>query len=606
MPPSDSNVEDVRNAILVSLERETLSGARWLPSKKAGQPRGLTDPLAAVFLFRTARMPGLMQQIVRLAHLMDHAGKPRVTGDVRRSSRMAPYLDFLHMELAQLTLGRFRAQIAAAQMKGHLGDGFTITPTEVRFLDPRLAGSDDGVGFSLGYNQMPDIAAGLDIVHNMLGYPVATALLAPVLQGGTGQATDVAHQLRQEVEAWLRLRLGSQHIERQTRVLRIWRGHAGITAARDITHASALRFWCDIGSRLGETPAAGPAADLLEGIEAITGFRMIGNACQAVLRYKDALKVAEAERSEARALSASTQGQEGDAPIPGEINLERAEANSFADWVSGPCPLAIILSAPASQIKWLTDKDVEFLWPAFGYENDDPAEEAGQRRGATLFATGRPQERFFQTLLLVQIFQPLQARLLKPKTALKEVMQAQLPGYSLLAAQYSQQIEKLDITTRAAAFMLLHHGEATGVELAAMVAPQIVRQMLPARAKEHDAETSTDETPLPEISQDEIALLRIEAAKGTSDLGKVLKGAGFDQVNRKGFSIMDPADLDQKQALIAGAEGLGPLIDALHRLQRWLDRNDTDGLFAADAAMAMPRLREMYGRSDGDQQVTPT
>jgi hypothetical protein len=164
---SDFLETEVKDAILVTLERETANGSLWFPRKRAAAAGGLGDPLAAVFLYRTSRLSGLMQQIVRLAHVMDHAGATK-GATLRRPPRFPAYLSFLHHSLPQLTTAHFRTRIATAQMRGCFSGDFWITADEIELLDPRLA-VEPGSGFEIGFNQMPEIAAVLDIVHNMLG-----------------------------------------------------------------------------------------------------------------------------------------------------------------------------------------------------------------------------------------------------------------------------------------------------------------------------------------------------------------------------------------------------------------------------------------------------
>lgn len=592
MPTSVNLETEVKDAMLVTLERETANGSLWFPRKRVGTDGGLGDPLAAVFLCRTSRLSGLMQQVVRLACVLDHAGSSPGEA-LRRPLRLPAYLGFLHHSLPQLTTAHFRSRIATAQMRGCFPGDFRITSDEITLLDPRLA-VESGSGFGIGFNQMPEIAAALDILHNMLGYPAVAEILKPVLQGGTGRASDVANELRREIDTWLLSRLGSQHIQRQTKVLRAWCRFVGIAASSDVTHAKIAAFWCDIGSRLGDEKSLGPAAELLEKLESISGFRMIGNACQAALRYHAALCAAEAERNETRAVSASTQSEEGEAQMSGQLNLERANAGSFADWVVGRSPLGILCMPPARHIKWLTGEDIRFLWPAFGDEDDDHATDTGATSGVALFAAGRPDDRFLQTLLFVQTFHGLQSVLTKSKGGFDDVLRAHAPDYSALAAAYQVQAQKLIITARTAAFLLLQYDDPAGVALTARLAPLIVAQLLPDRVGDISLDECPEEDRPCTISPEEIAVLRREAERDGSALRSILQTRGFSKVNRQGFSGADLEDRAHRDALSVGADGLERLMDAVVRLTDWFGQTDTTALLAADAEPVLARLRDMY------------
>jgi hypothetical protein len=262
--------------------------------------------------------------------------------------------------------------------------------------EPAMAGRQ-GESFEIGFAQMPRLAALLDIMHNALGFVVASDLLSGVCarRRPPASATDTARTLHSQMNAWLSERLESLNRKRQAQKMRAFLATRGRVAAEAVDNEAILAFWSTIG--------------ISERDDRIDGFRLYRSAASAMLRYRKALVDVQTARNLEGALIRAVPARD---ELP-DSELDQPRADVLESWRS---PLVSLLSSPADQVKWLTQKEQSQLGNFLGGgvasidERDEADEEEVQDasfRG--LFGQDRFEFSFWPTLLRADVFGAAQA-----------------------------------------------------------------------------------------------------------------------------------------------------------------------------------------------------
>ena len=162
----------------------------------------------------------------------------------------------------------------------------TLTENGVQLREAALApqGAPQDA-FEIDFVQMPRLAALLDIMHNALGFTVVADLLAPLLPktgAPKSSADEVARALQAALNAWLSERLESNNHILQAQQIRGFIAGRGRLAPETVDDETILLFWIK-------------AAEASE-TERIEGFRLYRTVAAAMLRYRQALRDAMAER----------------------------------------------------------------------------------------------------------------------------------------------------------------------------------------------------------------------------------------------------------------------------------------------------------------------
>src|SRR3984957_379297 len=331
--PSPPSAQDVADALAMTLEREDVSGAPWCPPTDAVALRKWVAD-------RSASLGTGIRRAVRLARLMAIA-------DGR-----ADYITFLYERGGSLRARLFRQVLERAVREGRLPTRIaTLTENGVRLheaaLTPQGAPQD---AFEIDFVQMPRLAALLDIMHNALGFTVVADLLAPLLPkigAPKSSADEVARALQAALNAWLSERLESNNHILQAQQIRGFIAGRGRLAPETVDDETILLFWIK-AAEAGET-------------ERIEGFRLYRTVAAAMLRYRQALRDAMAERHLEEALG------RGFEPANDSFINEQLDPRG-EPWYS---PLRALTLPPASNVKWLTAKEQHVLRNYLGGPVDD-------------------------------------------------------------------------------------------------------------------------------------------------------------------------------------------------------------------------------------------
>lgn len=277
------SIDDVAEALAITLERQDRDGAFWCPARDGAALRyWVTD--------RGHGLGGGIRRAVRLAGLMSVAGG----GDYGR---------FLYIRLPVLRATHFRHELSldAAQTEQRIA---AISDIGVVLHEPAMTPQrNPDQGFAIDFTQMPRLAALLDFLHNSLGFAAVADMLQPVTGSGrcTAHADNVARALHAALNAWLTPRLGSTNHNRQAQRIRAFLVGRGRVAPDAIDDEAILRFWVAISAS---------SAD-----DAVDGFRLYRSAASALLRYRQALiDAAEARRLETSFGRESGWDMDGSAP----------------------------------------------------------------------------------------------------------------------------------------------------------------------------------------------------------------------------------------------------------------------------------------------------
>jgi hypothetical protein len=596
--PTPPSPQDVADALAMTLEREDVSGAPWCPPADAVALRKwVTD--------RSASLGTGIRRAMRLARLM-------AVADGR-----ADYIRFLYERVGPLRARLFRQVLERAAAEGRLPNSIaTLTENGVQLREAALApqGAPQDA-FEIDFVQMPRLAALLDIMHNALGFTVVADLLAPLLPktgAPKSSADEVARALQAALNAWLSERLESNNHILQAQQIRGFIASRGRLAPETVDDETILLFWIK-AAQASET-------------ERIEGFRLYRTVAAAMLRYRQALRDAMAERYLEDALGRGLE------PANDSFVNEQLDPRG-EPWRS---PLRMLCKPPASRVKWLTAREqhvlLNYLGGPAGDGNDTDANDtdngspnpAGDADDGAWNDGLAGDERFslshWLTLLRADVFGTAQAsivgRLRKRADAETAIAQAvetlNAPAYAAAASVYADLRAQLHVESLAALALLMEAGAAEAVILlrglggdaavAEIVGPARRRQVL---ISDDDDEDFLEEEHGAEEAGDNLRQAiapRLTAA--IADPTTLAEGAGRRllveavtarrKVSRAGFRREDRTDPRMATALRSGATAVLDVINELDRLVGTLSAKAGGADLAGDTARFMAAFRTIY------------
>jgi len=591
--PTPPSAQDVADALAMTLEREDGSGAPWCPPGDAVALRKwVTD--------RNASLGTGIRRAVRLARLMAAA-------DGR-----ADYIRFLYERVGALRARKFRQVLERAAAEGRLPKSIaTLTENSAHLHEPALAPQGAAQGaFEIDFVQMPRLAALLDIMHNALGFSTVADLLAPLLPKAgppNSSADEVARALQAALNAWLSERLESNNHILQAQQMRGFIASRGRLVPETVDDESILAFWI-------KTAEATEA-------ERIEGFRLYRTVAAAMLRYRQSLRDAIAERYLADALG------RGFEPDNESVVNEQIDTKG-EPWRS---PLRLLYKPPANEVKWLTGREQHVLLNYLGGgadgtddagdESYDPAAETADAAWNDGLAGG---ERFnlshWLTLLRADVFGTMQAsivgKLRKRADASMAIAQAMetLDGadYAAAVRVYADLRAQLHVESLAALALLMEGGAPESAILlrglggdAVLAAIAGAARRRPVRAgneeDEDDAEGEGDghgaaggllQTIAPRLKTIIADPSTIEDGAGRKLLVEAV--ASRRKVSRAGFRREDSNNPQMGIALCAGGAAVLDVIEELDRLVGTLSAKAAGADFAGDTARFVATFRSIY------------
>jgi hypothetical protein len=596
--PTLPSPQDVADALAMTLEREDLSGAPWCPPADAiALRKWVTD--------RSASLGTGIRRAARLARLM-------AVADGR-----ADYIRFLYERVRPLRARLFRQLLERAVAEGHLPKSIaTLTESGVQLREAALAPqSAPQDAFEIDFVQMPRLAALLDIMHNALGFTVVADLLAPLLPT-TGppksSADEVARALQAALNAWLSERLESNNHILQGQQIRSFIAGRGPLAPETVDDETILLFWIK-AAEAGET-------------ERIEGFRLYRTAAAAMLRYRQALRDAMAERHLEEALGRGLE--------PTDDNLIDEKVDSRDEpWRS---PLRMLYNPPANRLKWLTAREqhvlLNFLGGPADDANDTDNESPNLAEGPdddTWHGGLAGDERFslshWLTLVRADVFGTVQAsivgRLRKRAAAEAAIAQSvaalDAAAYTAAAKVYADLRAQLHVESLAALGLLMEAGAAEAVILlrglggdaavARIVGPTRHRPVLVSDDDDDVAEEENDAAEATDDLRQVIALRQAIAPRlmaAFADPTTIPEGAerallveaamARRKVSRAGFRREDRADPEMAMALRSGATAVFDVINELDRLLATLSAKGGGADLANDTARFVAAFRNIY------------
>ena len=341
--PLTQSAQEVAEALAITSERTAPDGSPWCPPRDADLvQRWVTD--------RGRELGGGIRRVVRLARLL--------------AAAEGNYLQFLHVRIPTLRARNFKAALQAAAAAGRLPRAVaTLAASGVHFHEAFLA-PPNATGFDIDFGQMPRLAALLDVLHNALGFAAVEDLLKPVLARGAPpvHADEVARTLHARFNAWLSERLESPHYIRQAQKMRAFLTSRGRVEPDAIDDEAILAFWVSAAAMSGDSETE--------------GFRLFRSSARAMLRYRRALRDAEAYRQIGMPLNLD------------DRLLRQPEGDNAAVAVEAwQSPLRVLATRPANAVKWLTKRERLWLLNYLGgphpdrEEPEDEPPEAAERGG---------------------------------------------------------------------------------------------------------------------------------------------------------------------------------------------------------------------------------
>src|ERR1700722_738547 len=590
--PAPPSPQDVADALAMTLEREDSSGAPWCPPGDAVTLRKwVTD--------RSASLGTGIRRAMRLP--------PLVAGADGR----ADYIRFLYQRVGPLRARLFRQLLERAAAEGRLPNGIaTLTENGVQLREAALApqGAPQDA-FEIDFVQMPRLAALLDIMHNALGFTVVADLIAPLLPkigAPKSSADEVARALQAALNAWLSERLESNNHILQAQQIRGFIAGRGRLAPETVDDETILLFWIK-AAEAGET-------------ERIEGFRLYRTVAAAMLRYRQAVRDAMAERHLEEALG------RGFDPANDSFTNEQLGPRG-EPWRS---PLRMLCKPPASRVKWLTAREqhvlLNYLGGPAGDANDadneqpDPADDADDGAWNDGLAG---DERFslshWLTLLRADVFGTVQAsivgRLRKRADAEAAIAQASetlnAAAYAAAASVYADLRAQLHVESLAALALLMEAGAAEAVILlrglggdAAVAEIVGLARRQPVLVNDDDEDAGQEENETGDTADNLRQMIAPRLMAAIADPTTVAEGAGRTllveavtarrKVSRAGFRREDRADPGMATALRSGAAAVFDVIDELDRLVGTLLAKADGADFAGDTARFMATFRTIY------------
>lgn len=591
--PAPPSAQDVADALAMTLEREDGSGAPWCPPGDAVALRKwVTD--------RSASLGTGIRRAVRLARLMAAA-------DGR-----ADYIRFLYERVRSLRARQFRQVLEKAVAEGRLPKSIaTLTENSAHLHEAALVsqGAPQG-GFEIDFVQMPRLAALLDIMHNALGFTAVADLLAPLLpKAGApkSSADEVARALQAALNAWLSERLESNNHILQAQQLRGFIASRGRLVPETVDDESILSFWIK-------------AAEATE-TERIEGFRLYRTVAAAMLRYRQSLRDAIAERYLADALGRGFE--------PGNESFVNEQVDAKGEpWRS---PLRLLCKPPANEVKWLTAREQHGLLNYLGGvadgtddAGDEESNSVGQAADAGWNDGLAAGERFnlshWLTLLRADVFGAMQAsivgRLRKradASTAIAQVMAApDGADYVAAARVYADLRAQLHVESLAALALLMEGGAVEAAILLRGLGGDAVLAGIVGTARHHPLRVVDEEDKDQDAREDE----GLDAADGLlqtiaprlkaviADPSTIEDGAGRKllveavaarrKVSRAGFRREDSANPQMVIALRAGGAVVLDVIEELDRLVGTLSARAAGADLAGDTARFTAAFRSIY------------
>jgi hypothetical protein len=562
--------DELRNALATTLERTVGSGVAWCPV-------ALHGPLIRLVALRGLPLGRAISQAVRFTRVMTLANAP---------PQKAGYVSFLYERVRSLRTEDFRRAIeaAASQLPPN---AIAITSRGVVMLEDELAATASCEPFNIDYNQMPRVAALIDIMHNALGFAEVHSVLAPMMTGGrpTERAEVVTRKLATRFNRWLDERLQSTHYLEQARVIRLFlSGRVPDT----IDDEAILSFW---ESRVDDK-RDGPGS----------GFRLYVSAARAMLRYRHALEIV-------------ADGASLDRAAPLDEKLERAGLSASAvdmrndDWRS---PIDDLLTAPANRAKWLMQRELRQLSHAIG--GDVAIETKGEpdpevKGSLALFADRRFDLRFWRTLLRADVFGAAQASLvahLQKRATVTTALDAALApvsddAYTADIAAYVAVLEQLKSEALAAAHVLASAGRSEALLLLAAAGHQSAIATIVGSLRDG----SDDDEPATITERMGFVLRRYAQAPVTAphDLAIALAAAkqSFAAVNRYGFRARDREVPEVLEALVAAADPISRLITELTRIINALQAKNASHSVVHDRVRFSAAFARLYGMAETPQ-----
>jgi hypothetical protein len=591
--PASPSPQDVADALAMTLEREDASGAPWCPPGDAVALRKwVTD--------RSASLGTGIRRAMRLARLM-------AVADGR-----ADYIRFLYERVGPLRARLFRQVLERAVAEGRLPKSIaTLTENGVQLREAALApqGAPQDA-FEIDFVQMPRLAALLDIMHNALGFTVVADVLAPLLPkvgAPKSSADEVARALQAALNAWLSERLESNNHILQAQQIRGFVAGRGRLAPETVDDETILLFWIK-------------AAEASE-TERIEGFRLYRTVAAAMLRYRQALRDAMAERHLEAALGRGLE--------PANDSFINEQVDSRGEpWRS---PLRMRYKPPASRVKWLTAREQHVLLNYLGgpagdandIDNESPNPAEGSDDGAWNDGLAG-EERFslshWLTLLRADVFGTVQAsivgRLRKRADAGMAIAQAMetlnAAAYAAAAGVYADLGAQLHVESLAALALLMEAGAAEAVILirglggdaavAEIVGPARRRPVLVS--DEDDVDSAEQENDAAEAAADLRQIIAPRLMAAAADPTTLPEGPGRTllveavtarrKVSRAGFRREDRADPQMAMALRSGATVVFDVIDELDRLVGTLSVKAGGVDLASDTTRFVATFRNIY------------
>jgi len=548
------------DAILLTTERECANGEHWCAPTDG-------EHLKRILAERSRKLGGLIRQAVRLIRLMDRASERN-------------YVEFLYIRIPALRTRFFQQNIDAALARGKLVGIIERTALGVSFNEEEMAASSKA--FDLDFAQMPIVGAFIDSLNNMFGFP-DVARLCQVIVGPrcTSTAEDLARILSQKIHVWLRERLDNEHYVQQARVIRSFLFDTRRLNADDIDDEAILEFW---QKQLKKSD--------------VDGFRMFRSATKKLLVYRESLIVACTENAVLKAVSLpsspenegsiswDTLGEANDREEYGGVGNSISVIYDENPWVS---PLSLLCTPPASQIKWLTKNDLDFLSDLLP-DSFRPEVQIDSQRGDAIFFSLPPDPRFFRTLARYAYFGKLQTNLVdKIKKGGSTGRMPEQDGYVMLRERYREISVQLADVVAATAWSLLQRRHLAGVGLVHAIDPSLI--VAPAHP---DAETADNIVFLP---HERDALVR-KIARDLEDSGSALGArlrASFRRINRLGFRPADNEEPEVVDALAAGSNAILALQREVDKVCEWFGRPAIAEYFGNDKKIFHENFSHAHG-----------
>jgi hypothetical protein len=418
-------------------------------------------------------------------------------------------------------------------------------------------------------------------------------------------ADEVARALQAALNAWLSDRLASNNHILQAQQIRGFIAGRGRLAAETVDDETILSFWVK-AAEAGET-------------ERIEGFRLYRTVAAAMLRYRQALHDAMAERYLEEALGRGLE--------PANDSFINEQVDSSGEpWRS---PLRLLYRPPASRVKWLTAREQQVLLNYLGGPTDDASDVDHERASPAddaddgVWRDGLAGEGPFSlshwlTLLRADVFGTVQAsivgRLRKRTDAETAIAQAvetlDEPAYAATASTYADLRAQLHLECLAALALLMEAGAAEAVILlrelggaaavAEIVGPAGRR---PAIASDDD-DAVEEEADAASAAGNLIQAIAAQLKAAIADPTIVAEGAGRAllieavtarrKVSRAGFRREDRADPEMATGLRSGATAVFGVIKELDRLLSTLSAKAGGADLAGDTARFLATFRAIY------------